>query len=387
MLLRILIFLIIGLTLPAYYIDRCFLKRTSLRLLLWLPNLVLLLLAIVLTIFENFTPWNVWAKGIFLVFYMCIAIPETIFTLLSLLGLLFRKQKPILYKVINGVALMVAISSFSSILIGYFYGYKHIVTKEFHYESADIPQSFDGYRIVQFSDLHIGSYSEEPEIVNHIVQRINELKADAIVFTGDLVNYRSCELVQFKDVLAKLNAKDGVFSIMGNHDYMSYYHWENKAEEKEDIRKLQTLEKEMGWNLLLNDSHNIARGNDTIAIIGVENDGKPPFPQYGDLPKAMRKLSTNIHFKILLSHDPTHWKRSVLPETNIPLMLAGHTHGMQFKIGNFSPALFVYNEWDGIYYEKARALIVSIGLGQVLLPLRFGAWPEIEVITLHSKKL
>ena len=137
----------------------------------------------------------------------------------------------------------------------------------------------------------------------------------------------------------------------------------------------------MGWRLLLNDNYILRRGNDSIAIVGVENDGNPPFPALGDLPKAQRGLQ-NSCFRILLSHDPTHWRRRVLPETRTPLMLAGHTHGMQLKIGSFSPSEWFYPEWGGPYYEGERALYVSLGAGEVLLPFRIGAWPEINLITL-----
>ena len=399
MLLRILIILIILLTLPALYIDRCFLKKKKCRhistvcreksnycrFVLWIPNVLLMLIGIVLTMTENFTPSMVYAKGIYLVAFLCIAIPETLFTLISLIGLIFRKRSPIIYKTTNAIALSTAVLMFCALVAGYFFGYKHIVTKQISYSSSDLPTTFDGYRIVQFSDMHIGTYSETPEIVDNIVDSINALKPDAVFFTGDMVNYRSVELEQFVGVLKRIKAKDGVYSVMGNHDYMEYFHWKSLEERIADVKNLVRLQRNMGWHLLLNESRTIVRNGEGIAIIGVENDGRPPFPELGDLKKAESSIPEDIKFKILLSHDPTHWRRKVLPQTNIQLMLAGHTHGMQFKVGNASPASLFYKEWGGMYSEGERALIVSTGIGQVLLPLRFGAWPEIEVITLHKR--
>ena len=399
MFLRILIILIICLTLPALYIDRCFLKKrkcrhistvcrekgNKCRLILWIPNVLLIILGIVLTMTENFTPSMVYAKGVYLVAFLCIAIPETLFTLISLIAMLFKKRSSILYKSFNAIALATAVFMFFALVLGYFFGYKHIVTKQTSYFSSDLPSEFDGYRIVQFSDMHIGTYSETPEVVDNIVDSINALKPDAVFFTGDMVNYRSVELDQFVSVLKKIKAKDGVYSIMGNHDYMEYFHWNSPEERQSDVKRLVRLQRGMGWHMLLNESRIITRQGGRMAIVGVENDGNPPFPQLGDLPKAERGIPQDIKFRILLSHDPTHWRRKVLPQTDIQLMLAGHTHGMQFKVGSVSPASLFYKEWGGMYSEGERTLIVSTGIGQVLLPLRFGAWPEIEVITLHKK--
>ena len=171
---------------------------------------------------------------------------------------------------------------------------------------------------------------------------------------------------------------------MGNHDYAQYFRWESPLDSLADIRRLQNRQRAMNWHLLLNDNHIIRRGNDSIAIIGVENDGRPPFPALADLPRAQRNLNDNC-FKILLSHDPSHWHRQVVPNTTIPLTLSGHTHGMQFKIGNFSPASWFYKEWGGEYTDQnGHTLYVSLGTGEVLLPFRLGAWPEINVIQLNN---
>ena len=181
-----------------------------------------------------------------------------------------------------------------------------------------------------------------------------------------------------------LRARDGVVSILGNHDYMSYHDWPSEAARQANLAQLVRRQRDMGWRLLLNDNVVVRRGADSIAIVGVENDGLPPFPQRGDLTRAQRGVE-QAGFKVLLSHDPTHWRRSVLSTTDIDLTLSGHTHGMQLKIGGFSPASWFYDEWGGFYYDGGRALHVSLGAGEVLMPFRLGAWPEVNVITLRKK--
>ena len=198
------------------------------------------------------------------------------------------------------------------------------------------------------------------------------------------MNTTAQELAEFMPVFSRIQSRDGVVSVMGNHDYAHYYGWENPADSLKDVQLLECQQREMGWILLLNENLVMHRGNDSIAIVGVENDGRPPFPALGDLNKAQRGLLDNC-FKVLLSHDPTHWRRSVLPETNIDLTLSGHTHGMQFQLGSFSPAAWFYPEWGGEYrQEDGRALYVSLGAGEALLPFRFGAWPEVNLITLKK---
>lgn len=183
-----------------------------------------------------------------------------------------------------------------------------------------------------------------------------------------------------------MKAPFGIYAVLGNHDYMNYRHWATGNDRKADIQRLISLEKKMGWKVLLNENSVVRHQTDSMAIIGVENDGKPPFPARADLPRAQKGLQADC-FSILLSHDPTHWRRAVLPTTNIPLTLSGHTHGMQLQFGHFSPASWFYPEWGGPYTitERGipRTLYVSLGTGEVLLPFRLGAWPEINVIILH----
>jgi len=248
----------------------------------------------------------------------------------------------------------------------------------------DLPEAFDGYTIVQFSDLHVGSLSGGHEIeVQKIVDLINAQHPDLIVFTGDLVNRTSAELNGFKYMLSALSAPDGVLSILGNHDYALYKRSFNDEQRKADKLKLIELQRSYGWHVMLNENQRITRNGQHIYILGVENQGyaKKRFPRYARMDKAMKGVKKS-DFKILLTHDPTHWRHDIVGKTNIQLTLSGHTHGGQFEMFGWSPVCWTYPEWNGIYVEGAQVLNVSIGAGG-LIPLRVGSQPEINVITLH----
>ena len=264
-------------------------------------------------------------------------------------------------------------------------GYRQIQVKEFTYTSARLPKAFDGYRIVQISDLHLGTLRGREGVVENVVHEINACEPDLVVFTGDLVNYHADEVEPFREILSGIRATDGVVSVMGNHDYAQYFHWPTSADSLADIRRLQQEQRNLGWHLLLNENLVLHRDQASIAIIGVENDGRPPFPARADLKRAQQGVDSTT-FKVLLSHDPTHWRRAVLPQTNIDLTLSGHTHGMQFQMGGFSPAAWIYDEWGGPYYDGQRALYVNLGTGEVLIPFRLGAWAELTLITLRTGK-
>ena len=253
----------------------------------------------------------------------------------------------------------------------------------------NLPDNFDGYRITQFSDLHVGSYASDTSYVAEIVNVINKLQSDVIFFTGDLVNRQTDEAEPFVEVLSRLQAHDGVFSILGNHDYGDYMEWPSPETKAENNRYMARLQAQMGWSLMNNCDTVITRGNQSITIIGVENWGEPPFSQYGDLVKAHSELNDS-NFKILLSHNPKHWRSEVLPSTNIDLTLSGHTHAMQIMVNFFgikiSPSAWIYPEWAGTYCENKQILYVNIGIGEVAMPMRIGATPEITVLTLKKEQ-
>lgn len=264
---------------------------------------------------------------------------------------------------------------------GFFFGWRHVIVRRATCVSPLLPASFNGYRVLQLSDIHIGTYLRNRRFIDNLVALVNDQHADLVVFTGDLVNVSAEEVIPFQHVLKQVSATDGVLSIMGNHDYCEY--GEDKSER--NVAKNQTvlhyLEEKIGWHLLMNEHVLIHRGDDAIAIIGVENISRPPFQDYGDLKKAMEGLPQGM-FKILLSHDPSHWRRGVLHQTDIALTLSGHTHAGQLRVGRLSPSKVAYQEWGGKYTEDGSMLYVSTGIGGTV-PFRLGAWPEINIITLQ----
>ena len=278
------------------------------------------------------------------------------------------------------------------IIYGFIFGWRHIVVRTADCTSPLLPTEFDGCRVLQLADIHIGTFARNPKVIHKMVDLCLKERPDLIVFTGDLVNIKASEVVPFMQELARLTAPDGIYSVMGNHDYCEYVmngaeeaaHSHGETTARRNQRILEYLEAKIGWKLLMNEHVILRRGKAEIALIGVENISKPPFPKYGNLPKAMEGLPEGM-FKILLSHDPSHWRRGVLNSTDIALTLSGHTHAGQMKVGRFSPAKWAYNEWGGKYTEGNSMLYVSLGIGGTM-PFRLGAWPEINVITLRSKK-
>lgn len=366
------LFFIVLMALPDWYIYRHYIrhwKNKWMRLSYWIPSVSLL--TAMGYIFGGFAPESsLSALGVFLVVFLCINVPKALFSLLM----------PLVKKTAIGLA--IALLTMAYLIFGATEGKRYFQVKETTIESKDVPQAFDGYRIVQLSDMHVGSWNGDTQAMEKAVSMINDLHPDLIVFTGDLVNNLASELDNFIPVFSKLKAKDGVYSVLGNHDYSTYVHWENPEDQKEELVRLKQKQAEMGWTMLNNRHVKLYHQNDSIALIGVENSGRPPFPDYAKLSEAMQ--GTEGMFQILLSHDPTHWRREVLPQTDIQLMLAGHTHAMQTKIFGFTPAQFIYAENDGLYREGEQMLYVNIGLGHLLYPMRLGAWPEITLLTLRK---
>lgn len=249
----------------------------------------------------------------------------------------------------------------------------------------DLPKSFDGLKVVQISDLHLGSFNYRYKILDRAVGIINELDADLIVFTGDLVNNFAWELHGWELVLDKLSAKQGKYAILGNHDYGDYSDWDSLEAKKENFGTIKDFFHAIDFTLLLNDAEILSKGEQNIAILGVENWGLPPFRQDGDLKKALEKAG-DASFKILLSHDPSHWSGEVIGKTNIVLTLSGHTHGMQAGIKimgkQWSPIKYKYKHWAGLYKEQNQFLYVNKGLGWLGFPGRLGMRPEITLIKL-----
>ena len=252
-------------------------------------------------------------------------------------------------------------------------------------ESENLPASFDGYRIVQISDIHLASFADRERALQRAVNKVNSLQPDLIAVTGDLVSAGPWELDGKEDILAGLKAEDGVYSIMGNHDYSEYHRWESQQARAEAQEQLKRRQRAMGWDLLLNENRTIERSGDSISIIGVENisAGKHSFRTYGDLQQAMQ--GADGAFKVLLSHDPSHWRAEVAGQSDIDLTLSGHTHAMQMTLLGWSPSSLIYDEYRGLYSQGEQHLYVNIGLGETLFMARMGAMPEITLIELKRK--
>ena len=370
----IVVFLLFLVLLPDVYIWFSFVRGSSLivSVLHWLPTFVVLVSMLIFGTNRSPTALQV---TFFLV--VCLTFPKLLFAVVSLLGKGIAIFVPKAFCVGNVVALVVLLIAFVLAVYGSTMGWKRLQVNEQTLHFATLPESFDGYKIVQISDLHLGTNGKSTAFVEKIVDTINSLSPDLVVFTGDLVNTDVSEIQPFKCVLTKIKARDGVFSILGNHDYFIY--GDPKTREQ-SLDTLISVERGLGWNLLLNETRIIKRGDDSIALVGVEYIGKFTNPR-GDLGKAMQNVEPES-FTILLSHDPWHWRHEVLPKTNIELTLSGHTHAAQLKIGRFSPSQWVFEDWGGMYNSENQVLNVSVGAGGTA-PFRLGAWPEINVISLH----
>lgn len=250
----------------------------------------------------------------------------------------------------------------------------------------NLPRGFKGLKIIHISDIHSGSFMDKQAVQRGVDKILNE-KADLILFTGDLVNDRYTEMNDYRDVFSKITAPLGVFSTLGNHDYGDYVRWESLDAKRANLDNLKKLHGELGWRLLMNEHVVLEKDGDSIALLGIENwSAKGSFPKYGKMSEA-HPGTENYPFKILMSHDPSHWESEVLMKyKDVDLMLSGHTHGMQFGVEipgfKWSPVQYVYKQWAGLYESNAQKLYVNRGFGFIGYPGRVGILPEITVIEL-----
>ena len=340
--------------------------------------------------------------GIIIIGVLLALVPHVIYIMVRLVGLMAHFR--IGYRPF-GVAALILVAVWLVIAIyGNGYGrFRHEV-KQVQLSFESLPASFDGLRIIQISDLHLDGWKGHEQELQQRISEINALQPDIICFTGDLVSLSPNELKPFIPILKQLrtnssNKRGAVYSVLGNHDYLPYTRIGLRAREAAVKELIRMEREELGWTVLLNESDIIRRGNDSIAILGCENQsvGAHPVIQRGDLSKTIKSVSderlaspplregTGVGlFSLLLTHDPSQWRKEVAPETDIPLTLSGHTHAMQLRILGFTPSKWIYPECDGLYTEGKQHLYVNIGLGGTL-PWRIGATPEITLITLHRK--
>ena len=284
--------------------------------------------------------------------------------------------------------LILAVIPFGSLIYGMTSVRFNFRIKKINLQFNNLPDKFSGLSIVHISDLHLGSLYGHYEKIAKAVEMINSLSPDIICFTGDIVNDYAIEMDGWFEILGKMKARTGKYSILGNHDYGDYHYWSSDDEKKKNLEMIKLAHHRLGFKLLLNKSITLTRQDNSIAIIGVENWGKPPFAQYGDLDSACKGLE-KPSFKILLTHDPSHWDAEVLNKKDIPLTLSGHTHGMQFGVNfgkiKWSPVQLKYPRWIGLYTEGEQLLYVNPGLGYIGYPGRVGISPEITFFELKKK--
>lgn len=386
MIARISLLILLVTLLPDLYIYRHFLRQRFdmtlwLRLLWWLPCATLIACTASYSMIRNFAPDNLTLFNAYLFLIGLVVVPKVLFVLASLTGRLVKKVLKLRTNWGNHCGLLIALGWLYILFMGSMVGPDELHVRRVTLQFDDLPKTFDGYRIVHISDLHLGSMREE--FAERVVAQINALHPDAILFTGDLQNMKPEELTPHADTFKRLRSKDGVFSVLGNHDYSEYVKDATADEKRAMEQATRTFEINEGWQLLLNEHRSIRRANDSIVIAGTENDGRPPFPAKADYTRALHGVEPHA-FVIMMQHDPSAWRRHILPQCNAQLTLSGHTHGGQFSLFRWRPTELTGYEDDGLYQEGNRSLFVSTGLGG-FLPFRFNMQPEIVEITLTHK--
>ncbi len=350
---------------------------------------------------DSYQIYNIFSG--FLAIFLLIYLPKLFFLIVYGIGMLpttlprkparIRKRhypRVSRAKFLSQIGIIMATAPFITLLFGVLKGRFAFYTRHVNISFPDLPEAFDGIRIVQISDLHLGSFGTNREPLREAVELINAEKPDLVFFTGDLVNNFAGEARGWEDVLCKIKAPMGKYSILGNHDYGDYSTWPTPERKKANFKGILSANRRMGFTLLRNESVNIEKDGQKIALSGLENWGHPPFPQYGDLKKTWSQIG-DASFKILLSHDPDHWDAEVRGKKDYDLTLAGHTHGMQFgvSVGNmkWSPAQYKFKRWADLYREGDQYLYVNRGLGYLGMPARVGMPPEITVLNLQRSPL
>ena len=347
--------------------------------------------------FDSSSSFFSYSLGLFLSLFcfqlvvISILIVEDFFRLISFISSSLNKSDNIIpnrRKFVSQIALISGALPFVGLIFGMIYGKYNYRVFKYEMDFDDLPKSFDGFKITHISDIHSGSL-DNIEKVKYGIDLINKQKSDVILFTGDFVNNKSNELEKWKDIFKSMEAPLGKFSILGNHDYGDYYDWKSNDEKINNFKKFVDYQENMEFKLLMNESIYLEKNEEKIAILGSENWGRG-FKKEGDLDKMISKIDKD-DFKILMTHDPSHWEEKVLNhKSRFQLTLSGHTHGMQFGIEipgliKWSPVKWRYKQWAGIYKRDKKVLNVNRGFGYLAYPGRLGIYPEISVITLRRR--
>ncbi len=347
---------------------------------------------------RNTSPGGLYFFGLFLAFFVPKLLTGTLLLAEDMVRIIwgiarqFAAQPetflPGRRRFVSNVAIITAALPFGALLYGMFRGKYQFQVLTYTLTFDDLPEAFDGYTIAHISDIHCGSFDDD-EKVAYGVSLVNEQNADLILFTGDLVNNRANELDRWQEVLGSLSAPDGIYSVLGNHDYGDYVSWASAEEKQANLNDLKERQAKMGWQLLLNEHISIKRDGQEFSLIGVENWGVGGFKKSGDVQAATQGIDPES-FKILMSHDPSHWEHQIKDHPmKVHLTLSGHTHGMQFGVDipgliKWSPVQYRYPFWAGIYKRNNKFLNVNRGFGFIGYPGRVGIKPEVSVIQLKK---
>lgn len=382
---------------PFLYFDLRNIKKRSWwkRILWWIPCVAMVAYTVYLALERDFIPDNsrIHVLYVYLALVALLMVPMWTYGICSLAGRgcswLYRKCRLSLKShPVRNYGRFLGILSIPLVWFvffwGTFVGFNELEVNHIDYASEDLPEAFDGYRIVLFSDAHVGSYMKHNDwVLKKAIDSINAQKPDMIVFAGDLQNIQPSELYPHRDVLGSLKAKDGIFSVLGNHDYADYLGCD-EAIKVANVREMISLQQQMGWTILCNEHRTLERNGQHIIIAGMENDGDgKKFPQRGDISKTLAGVAEGA-FILMLEHDPYSWRHRILPGCKAQLTLSGHTHNMQFNLFGWCPLSLTGKEYNGWYHEGRQSLFVTAGLGG-LIPFRFGATGEIVVLTLRTK--
>ena len=389
MIARIIIPILLAIVLPDIYIDMHYWRHYKgytwwRRLLWWLPSVLMVAYSIAIASTRNFVPDEMMFINVYMMLVGLVVMPKMLFALCSGIGYLVCKYTHRRRNYGNFIWLPFAAGAIYIIMYGFIVGFGKLEVKHLDLYFDDLPEAFDGYRIVHFSDAHVGSFQyDKKSILQRDIDSINAQKADMVVFTGDIQNMQPDELLPVMPLLSKVKAKDGVYSVLGNHDY-SIYIDATEDVKKANIKATVEREQQMGWTVLRNDNRVIRRNADSLVIAGEENGGRKPSPKLADLEKSLHGVGKGA-FIVMLQHDPNVWQEKIVPDGRVQLTLSGHTHAGQVSVfGLRFTQLTAHNDY-GLYNQDRQQLYVTSGLGGVVA-MRFGATAEIAVITLHKTK-
>ncbi len=365
-----------------HYRNSRFLNTWKARLLWLVPGIVMTVYTLVLTFTRNFVPGDIAWIELYMMLVGILVWPKAVFAAFSFAGLMAKRifhWRRNWGNYVGDVFIAVTLAVF---FYGMTLGPRQFKVRRLDLSFPNLPASFEGYRIILFSDAHVGTFKDgRRSLLKRDVDSINAQRPDLIAFTGDLENIQPSDLDDHIAELSSLRARDGVFSVLGNHDYSDYIRASKEVKDANE-QLLRLREKQFGWHLLLNEHVVLKRGNDSIYLAGTECKGQDPRPNRADVPRSMKGIPQKA-FTIMLQHDPKAWDEDILKWKQVMLTLCGHTHAGQVNIFGIRPTMFSYKEDYGLYEHAGRFLYVTSGICG-LVPLRIGATPEIVVITLHS---